>query len=72
MGREGLGNELVAQYKSGLVGLPEAIENQIKMVQKKRRFADVGATLTQQLNRTVIWKQIAKKTKGLTPYSPSS
>ena len=69
LGREGLGNELVAQYKSGLVGLPEAIENQIKMVQKKRRFADVGATLTQQLNRTIIWKQIAKKTKGLTPYS---
>ena len=39
------------------------------MVQKKRRFADVSATLAQQLNRTIIQKQIAKKTKGLTPYS---
>ena len=68
-GKEGLGNELVAHYASGLYGLPEAVENQIKMVETKRRFSDVGNTLSQQLNRTTIWKQLTKKTKGLTPYS---
>ena len=68
-GKEGLGNELVAHYASGLYGLPEAVENQIKMVEEKRRFSDVGNTLSQQLNRTTIWKQLTKKTKGLTPYS---
>ena len=35
LGREGLGNELVVQYKNRLVGLPVAIKNQFKMVQKK-------------------------------------
>ena len=68
-GKEGLGNELVAHYASGLYGLPEAVENQINMVEKKGRFSDVGNTLSQQLNRTTIWKQLTKKTKGLTPYS---
>lgn len=68
-GKEGLGNELVAHYASGLYGLPEAVENQIKMVEEKGRFSDVGNTLSQQLNRTTIWKQLTKKTKGLTPYS---
>ena len=68
-GKEGLGNELVAHYASGLYGLPEAVENQIKMVEEKGRFSDVGNTLSQQLNRTTIWKQLVKKNKGLTPYS---
>ena len=49
--------------------LPEAVENQIKMVEEKGGFSDVGNTLSQQLNRTSIWKQLVKKNKGLTPYS---
>ena len=66
-----LGNKLIKLYKSGLVKLPARVLKQIDLVEKKRKFGDVGDAFRKLLLKDKVWQEI-EQTKGnedITPYS---
>ena len=66
-----LGKKLISLYKSELIKLPKTILNQIKLVEKKRSFGDVGQAFTDKLSKNKTWIEITsrKKNKDITAYS---
>ncbi len=68
-GREGEAAKVLQLYQSGLVKFPIAVLNQIKMVEQKGHFKDVGTSFTGILKRYKPWISLVKKNKGVSPYS---
>ena len=68
-GREGEAAKVLQLYQSGLVKLPIAVLNQIKMVEQKGHFKDVGTSFSGILKRYKPWISLVKKNKGVSPYS---
>ena len=68
-GREGEAAKVLQLYESGLVKLPIAVLNQIKLVEKKGYFKDVGTSFSGILKRYEPWKSLVAKNKGVSPYS---
>ena len=66
-----LGKRLISLYDSGLVKLPETIQKQIDLVDKKNKYGDVGKAFTDKLKKNPVWKEILtrKENSQLTPYS---
>ena len=68
-GREGEAAKVLQLYQSGLVKLPIAVANQIKMVEEKGHFKNVGTAFSGILKRYKPWISLVKKNKGVSPYS---
>ena len=68
-GREGEAAKVLQLYQSGLVKLPIAVLNQIKMVEQKGHFKNVGTAFSGILKRYKPWISLVKKNKGVSPYS---
>ncbi len=68
-GREGEAVKVLQLYQSGLVKLPIAVLNQIKMVEQKGHFKDVGTSFSGILKRYKPWISLVQRNKGVSPYS---
>lgn len=59
--------DMLAQYHSGLVKLPKRLRDQIKKVEEKGFFRDVGDAFSEQVKATQFWKDLVKIEPRMTP-----
>ena len=64
-----LGNKLIKLYDSELVKLPATVLKQIKLVDDKNSYAEVGKAFSKKLKAHPIWEEITKTNSDITPYS---
>ena len=59
----------VAQlFRSGRIGLPRTVKNQIDKVVERNSYREVGAAYAQILQRYKLWQESVKRNPGLRPY----
>ena len=56
-------------YDSELVKLPATVLKQIKLVDDKNSYAEVGKAFSKKLKAHPIWEEITKTNSDITPYS---
>ena len=67
-GQPGEARRIAQLFRSGQIGLPKPVQNQIELVPKRNSYREVGAAYTQILQRYKPWQELVKRNPGLRPY----
>jgi len=67
-GQPGEARRVAQLFRSGQIGLPKAVKNQIDKVSERNSYREVGAAYAQILKRYKPWQELVKRNPGLRPY----
>ncbi len=67
-GQPGEARRVAQLFRSGRIGLPRPVKNQIDRVAERNSYREVGAAYAQILQRYKPWQELVKKNPGLKPY----
>ena len=67
-GQPGEARRIAQLFRSGQIGLPKPVQNQIELVPQRNSYRQVGAAFAQILQRYKPWQELVKRTPGLKPY----
>ena len=67
-GQPGEARRIAQLFRSGQIGLPKPVQNQIELVPQRNSYREVGAAYAQILQRYKPWQELVKRNPGLRPY----